>query len=251
MEEFKKPERIILNAIPYLTEIMGKGLIKDLQEDEILCPVCHGTGLALDDNIYGLSNDPDRSKMFPYSKQSIVGCRNCYNGVLKVCKHCGQPIGGRKYQCECEGAKAERESQRLQKEQEYFEKATKMTLKEYQEKYPNNMMVYGDEFYSDIDDFLETLYDRYSNDEDFEFPEFVWGTKKLRAEIDADYVIERALEDTYEDAEFGQNAEGELFDFINQWNDKHGIDYYTESNIVIMLPEELKQEFLKDCINNR
>ena len=249
MEEFKKPERMIIDAIPYLTEIMGKGLVKDLQENEIICPVCHGTGLAIDDNVYGLKNDPDKSQHFPYKHQSIISCRNCYNGILKVCKHCGKPLNRNEYRCECDGAKAERQVEQDRKEQEYFEKATKMTLKEYQEKYPNNMIAYGDEFYKDIDDLLEDLYDNY--DELFEFPEYVWGTKRLRTEIDPESAMERALEDSYEDAEFGVKAEGELCEFINNWNDKYGIDYYVESNVVVMLPEELRQEFLKDCINNK
>ena len=244
MEEFKKPKRIVVDAIPYLTEIMGKGLVKDLQENEIICPVCHGTGLALDDNVYGLSNDPDKSKHFPYEHQSIISCRNCYNGVLKVCKHCKKPLNRNQYRCECDGAKAERQVEQNKKEQERFDKAIKMTLEEYQEKYPNNMIVYGDKFYSDIDDLLEDLYDNY--DGLFEFPKYVWGTKKSRTEIDAESAIERALEDSYEDASFWDKAEEELFDFINQWNGKHGLDYYTESNIVVFLPEELKEEFLKE-----
>lgn len=42
MEEFKKPERLVIDAIPYLTEIMGTGLIKDLQEGECsMCPYCN------------------------------------------------------------------------------------------------------------------------------------------------------------------------------------------------------------------
>lgn len=248
MEEFKKPERMIVDAIPYLAEIMGKGLIKDLQENEIICPVCYGTGLAIDDNVYGLRNNPDKSQHFPYKHQSVISCRNCYNGVLKVCKHCGKHLNRNEYRCECYGAKAERQKKQDEKEQEYFEKATKLTLEEYQEKYPDNMIVYGDEFYADIDTLLEDLY--YDYDESFEFPKYVWGTKKIRAEIDADSAIERTLEDTYEDANFCDKAEEELFDFIKQWNEKHGLDYYIESNIVVLLPEELKEEFLKEVSSN-
>lgn len=242
--EFIKPKRQVIDAIPYFKEIMGKGIIKDLQDDEIICPVCHGTGLAIDDNVYGLKNDPDKSAWFPYKHQSITSCRNCYNGVLKTCKHCGKVLNRTQYRCECDGSKAERQAEQDKKEQERFDKAIKMTPQEYGEKYPNNMIVYGDEFYADIDNLLEDLY--YDYDELFEFPKYVWGTKKIRAEIDTDSAIERALEDTYEDASFCDKAEEELFDFINQWNEKYGLDYYVESNIVVFLPEELKEEFLNE-----
>ena len=244
MEEFKKPERITVDAIPYLTEIMGKGLIKDLQEDEVLCPICHGVGLAIDDNVYGLKNDPNKSSWFPYKHQSIISCRNCYNGVLKVCKHCKKPLSRNQYRCECDGAKAERQAEQDKKEQERFDKATKMTFEEYAKKYPNNMVIYGDTYYMDIYDLLDDIYCNTIDGEIINFPKYVWGTNKVKIELDADSFIERTLEDAYEDASFSGQAESELFDFINKWNEKYALECYEENNIAIIIPEELTQDFL-------
>ena len=42
-------------------------LKKDLQEDEVICPKCGGTGLQVDDNPFGLKGENSRV-MFPYKK---------------------------------------------------------------------------------------------------------------------------------------------------------------------------------------
>lgn len=65
------------------------------------------------------------------------------------------------------------------------------------------------------------------------------GTYKYRAEIDVDRVIEITLDDTYEDACFDSGGVKELQIFIDDWNKKYGFDYYYESNVLVMVPEEM------------
>lgn len=84
MPGFVKPTRKVVNIEDAFGELIGKKLIKDLHDNEEICPVCHGTGLRIEDNPYGLSDDPDkRAGQFPYKHQSIRFCPNCYNGVVR------------------------------------------------------------------------------------------------------------------------------------------------------------------------
>lgn len=73
MPGFVKPTRKVVNIEDAFGELIGKKLIKDLHDNEEICPVCHGTGLRIEDNPYGLSDDPDkRAGQFPYNHQSTV-----------------------------------------------------------------------------------------------------------------------------------------------------------------------------------
>lgn len=75
MPGFVKPTRKVVNIEDAFGELIGKKLIKDLHDNEEICPVCHGTGLRIEDNPYGLSDDPDkRAGQFPYKHQSIRFC---------------------------------------------------------------------------------------------------------------------------------------------------------------------------------
>ena len=73
MPGFVKPTRKVVNIEDAFGELIGKKLIKDLHDNEEICPVCHGIGLRIEDNPYGLSDDPDkRTGQFPYKHQSTV-----------------------------------------------------------------------------------------------------------------------------------------------------------------------------------
>lgn len=222
MENFKKPERIEINAISYLTELLKTGIIKDLQEDERICPVCQGTGLALSDDVYGLSNDPDKAiGRFPYHKQYISNCRNCYGGVIKVCDHCGKPFDRMSYQCECDRAKAERILKKDQAEAEKYEKSDKLNYDDdivlamdmlYSEDYTDN-----EGYFSEWEDFFDNWNDHHEPKD--ERPVYVWGTEVLQFELDAERLIENGLEDHYEDAgdQIDHADRKELQEILNDW----------------------------------
>lgn len=126
MPGFVKPTRKVVNIEDAFGELIGKKLIKDLHDNEEICPVCHGTGLRIEDNPYGLSDDPDkRAGQFPYNHQSIRFCPNCYNGVVRFCPDCGKQIPRYRTLCDCDAVVQRRQQEENRKEKERLEKAEK------------------------------------------------------------------------------------------------------------------------------
>lgn len=126
MPGFVKPTRKVVNIEDAFGELIGKKLIKDLHDNEEICPVCHGTGLRIEDNPYGLSDDPDkRAGQFPYKHQSIRFCPNCYNGVVRFCPDCGKQIPRCRTLCDCDAVVQRRQQEENRKEKERLEKAEK------------------------------------------------------------------------------------------------------------------------------
>ena len=123
MPGFVKPTRKVVNIEDAFGELIGKKLIKDLHDNEEICPVCHGIGLRIEDNPYGLSDDPDkRAGQFPYKHQSIRFCPNCYNGVVRFCPDCGKQIPRCRTLCDCDAVVQRRQQEENRKEKERLEK---------------------------------------------------------------------------------------------------------------------------------
>lgn len=114
-----------------------------------------------------------------------------------------------------------------------FDKAIKISIDEYEEKFKGNMVYYGGEFYFDVDDMLETLWDR-----EVDLPSYCWGTDEMRCEL-TDNVLDDLTEDTYEDAEFNKEAYRKFNEFAEIWNEKYGLRYFTPNNYVILIPDEV------------
>lgn len=244
--EFKKPEHKIIDAIPYLTKILGNGLIKDLHDNEVICPECQGTGLTVNDNPYGLSGDPNKKLgMFPYKHQSIRSCQRCYNGILHVCLYCGKLLDRRNYQCDCEGAIKEKDKKEEDKNKSILDKAIKLNADDEIAK--NMPMFYSDNygynerFFSDWDEFFDYWNGNYEDDE--LCPEYVWGTVEQKISIDADRVIENATDDLWEGARdnISREAENELQTFLDIWCEKQlgTTTYYMTNKYAIKIPWEL------------
>lgn len=106
-----------IDVIQTVQKILPKVLIKDLQENERICPVCHGLGMRIVDNIYGIKGDTSeaaRHKMFPYKHQSLSFCGSCYNGVQELCEYCGKPFKQQDYHhCDCKGFEKSEEEKRI------------------------------------------------------------------------------------------------------------------------------------------
>lgn len=105
-------------------------------------------------------------------------------------------------------------------EHERFEKARKMTLAEYYEEFPDNMLYYGEEFYDDIESLLDSI----------------------------DQMLQQAEEDSdVEDFYFDDVAAKELREFVKQWNAKYAKSYYSwNDKVVVMLPPEYQKERVND-----
>lgn len=122
MPGFVKPTRKVVNIEDAFGELIGKKLIKDLHDNEEICPVCHGTGLRIEDNPYGLSDDPDkRAGQFPYKHQSIQFCPNCYNGVVRFCPDCGKQIPRYRTLCDCDAVVQRRQQEENRKEEDAYD----------------------------------------------------------------------------------------------------------------------------------
>ena len=54
INEFIKPKTEIISDPEYIQNLINVNLKKDLHDNEEVCPYCHGTGLIVVDNKYGL-----------------------------------------------------------------------------------------------------------------------------------------------------------------------------------------------------
>lgn len=237
---FKMPERVTVDALGYLFEVLKNGLVKDLQEHQILCPVCKGTGLAIGNQIYGLKNDPDKSKHFPYNNQYIVGCQHCYTGVINLCEHCNAELPRGKSRCECETSKALYAREQHEKKQTVWNKAIKIKADDeiaksmgmyYFDGYP-----YNEGYFSDFDEFFEWWEDNHESDD--ERPQYVWGTDCTRLILDADSILENATEDLHEEAFNRIEDKEELQAFLEAWcaKQKGTTTYYSTQKYAIEIP---------------
>lgn len=144
------------------------------------------------------------------------------------CSECGIKLS--KYHTLCETCK----------EKIAYGKATKMTYDEYLEKHKDHMVVFNDNYYTDIEDVLD-----YCEDNEIEPPQYVWGTSKGTVELDADIIEKNALGDIFEYVKFSKKGMEELRTFINGWNKKYRLDYYSEEPIVVYVPADMLKAFSK------
>jgi hypothetical protein len=220
-------------------------LQKDLQEHEVICSHCGGSGLQIDDAPFGLRKEgiqPANTTRFPYKKQTIVGCRHCYNGIQKKCIHCGEILDRQKYQCDCIQAKYERNTKQFEKDLETWNKAKKISFNEALEKYA---MVYIENYdkYCSTEDLLDYITDI---EYDYEKPIdkkslWIYGTYTMELSLDADCILENACDNLHENAmnNISSNEIRELQDLLDQWAEKikeETTTYYADYKIGILLP---------------
>ena len=219
-------KHISINISEEIRNILPDTLEKDLQDNEEVCPVCHGLGVVIDNNIYGIKGDTSevaKKSMFPYNHQAIKFCPNCFNGVIRICRYCGKQIrkGSIDY-CDCEQYKAKEEEEKRIKYQEQISKAEEVNIKDID----SDMWFYDeqtDDYFSDIDYFVDAYKDsdEYESDEEMmnNLPDVLWLTDLLDISIDADSIIENACEELHEDA--SENISGEdrkeLQNMLDEW----------------------------------
>ncbi len=209
-------------------------LKKDLQEDEVICEHCHGTGLDIADNVYGIKGDTTHIGVhFPYKHQSLSVCPHCYNGVLRKCPGCGA-IRGRKdyHECPCGYHSKKRKEQWEKNELKHWNNAKKITLEEALKKY--------DCLY--IDNFDRYVYDESGiesalEDNNLKNSLRIYATTQSSISLDADSVVEQACEDLYEDSYENCDTKS-LQKLLDQWceeNMKVTRTYYPDYNIGVLL----------------
>lgn len=228
-----------------VSELLPQVLEKDLQEGEEICPTCHGLGMVVADNPFGIENEkhPD-GKLFPYKKQSLTFCPTCYNGVVRRCRYCG--VIDRRYidptsHCNCVQARADRAKKLAEERGNIYRNATKIPLEEARKKYK---MFYIEDYdeYVLADWFCDWLDEKEQDDEDFNLNKLmVYATSKVQIGFDAQSIIENACDDLYEDAICLIDRDGfkAMQDFFDKWCVEYGADtttYYPNYSVAIIMP---------------
>jgi len=191
-------------------------LEKDLQDDEVICPHCHGTGLAISENVYGIKDDITHIGIqFPFKRQAITFCNHCCNGVLKKCPSCGKAIGRFDRECKCEGAEEARQKELYKKNCKKFEKAAKITEAEAWEKYRCLYIDNIDEYVFDTQG-IEDRIEEYELDKS---ELRVYATEEYNLSLDATDVATNACEELHEDAFDNCDIEG-LQKLLDEWCEK-------------------------------
>lgn len=190
-------KKVEINLLEQLQKQMPPTLVKDLQDDECICPHCNGLGMVIRNNIYGIKGDNSetvRTNRFPYRHQALSFCPHCYNGVQKICLHCGKPYPVRGYyRCNCDGYQQQERDKAAKKYQE-----TILNAKEVLESSVQTMLYCeeNDEYYDSTDDFFDAY-----NDEDFgKRPTILWVCSTESISLDAYDIVSMACENLHEDA---------------------------------------------------
>lgn len=214
-----------INVSEEIKNILPDTLEKDLQDNEEICPICHGLGVVLDDNVYGIKGDTSevaKKSRFPYNHQAIKFCPNCYNGVIRLCEYCGKQLPRNTSKCDCEQYKAKEIEEKRIKYQEKISKAEEDNIKDI-----NLDMWFYDEqtndYFSEIESFVDAYkdFDEYESDEEImkNLPEVLWLTNSVDISMDANSIIENACEELHEDA--SENISGEdrkeLQNMLDKW----------------------------------
>lgn len=225
-------KHISLNVAKEIKNILPDTLEKDLMDNEEICPVCHGLGVVLDSNIYGIKGDTSevtKKALFPYNHQAIKFCLNCYNGVIKICEYCGKPLSKGTMKCNCEKQKEIDEAKEKQKYQEIIAKAKEVDIKTV------STYLYDketDSYFADIEEFI----DKYKNNKEMSknLPEILWLCSEEKIIINANSIVEEACEELHEDAFYNISYEDkkELQTFLDNWCRKQSgtTTYYPSYN---------------------
>ena len=213
-------KHISLNVAEEIKKILPVTLEKDLQDNEIICPVCHGLGIVKQDYGFGVKED-DVQKNFKlnwYDNEYLTLCPNCYFGRIKTCEYCGKPLIKGTSRCSCEGYKEHEEEEKRIKYQETIKKAKEVGIKSVSTYLYDEQT---DHYFAEIEDFVDEYKDNtdYENDEEMleNLPEVLWVCSKAEISIDADSIIENACDKLHEDARDNISDEKELQEFLDKW----------------------------------
>jgi len=215
-------------------------LQKDLQEHEVICSHCGGTGLQVDNNPFGIKEENNKIH-FPYKQQTIRGCNHCYNGVQSKCLHCGKILDRGNSRCDCKQSNLERIQERQDKDLEAWNKAKKIT---HEQAIKDFIMIYIDNYdkYLMVEELEEWIEDKESEaDQSICREELrIYGTQSIELSMDASNIIEDACSDLHEDAMDNISDEDEkcLQVLLDKWcedNRSGTTSYYADYTVGILL----------------
>ncbi len=151
---------------------------------------------------------------------------------VHVCSFCRMIVGSAEYVCHCQPRPCEvcketidsrsycgtcESTRRAAAEAKRFEAAKKIPESEYVG------WVVCDEISGSRDGYFEDmdeLRDRAETNEQT-LPTYVWATTTERTHLDADRILEGAMEDAPEDSHVSKSARAELQKFLDNWTARH------------------------------
>lgn len=137
---------------------------RELKENEKLCNTCGGLGLT-------------------YKNSFVRTCPDCRGGKIRICEFCGEDLKNNYQRCNCDEAKAKRQKERIEAALKRKEKATEVSIDYIID---NDLWLYDDinkEYHEDIEG-VES--------------DWVFTTKVDRLSLNAEYIMENALEELHE-----------------------------------------------------
>jgi hypothetical protein len=150
------------------------------------------------------------------------------------CDDCAAPLdGSQRHQSYCRDCQSKRWREREAKQEaESFLKATAVSGDDVK-------LWWNDRVYDDIDEVIE----RYECDDE-EPPAYVWVAEPIPFTVDADHVIENALDDHHEEAGecISDVARKELQDLLDKWCAEQDVNSYTPSRRHYVLISEKANE---------
>lgn len=243
MSEFVKPKTVFVSDAEYIQNLVNVNLKKDLHDNEEICQHCHGTGMVIVNNPYGLSDDPDKTKgHFPYHHQSISFCQNCYNGIVHRCNLCGKIIKRGFTVCDCDAQKEITRHKIEKKLKEEFDNASiaPKEIVDAMECFFSESFSQNEGYFFDWAEFFEDWFENHDSDD--VKPIYVWITEPVEMSVDVQNIIENATNDLYEDAseDITSEARKELQDFVDGWCKRCGVrtTYYESHKYKARIPWE-------------
>ena len=246
-EKFVAPRHVVissLSAASYISSLVGNGLSKDLRDDQEICEHCHGTGITISDNIYGIKGDHKKDLPFPYVHQAFTFCNHCFNGVVHRCKHCGKLLPKGLLRDNCPGAEAERKLAEAEREAEIFAAAKEWPSDALGSTF--GMCFYGDAgsegYFSDWDEFFDYWEDVLNDYPSAKRPTHVSGTVSDDMTISASDIVDQACEELYEGAR-GDVHQADLKllqEFLDVWCQTCGVrrSYMCDDGHKVLIPWE-------------
>jgi hypothetical protein len=223
-------------------------LEKDLEKNECICNHCKGSGLVVGNNPFGIYGEEKGNVLFPYNKEAIKGCPSCYNGVQKLCKHCDKVLQRGSSQCGCKGYQLESLMRISNREEENWNKSSKITYDEALDKYKYVYIDNTSDYVpvSDLEDVISDLiFDAKEQDGiELDMSDIrIYGTKETNLSIDVSDVFDRYYEDLHEDAisNIPSKKVEELENFLINWCNEvksSTLTYIMDDKVCIVLQDD-------------
>lgn len=146
--------------------------------------------------------------------------------------HCACGAELRKSRTKCDACWGQ---ELAEKEKKVFARARKLTIEEY----PDNPVFWdgapGDGLFLSICELLDRC-----EEEGLELPQYVWATREVPFAMNADWLIERALEEQGEGFCYGLANEGELQNLLDVWCAKQDLkNWQPDYTMAVLLhPQE-------------